>query len=181
VTLKNVNTYLLEDLSFDDISRLHEKRPPYFEANVSTGHGVVVTEETLNGEFRIARTLPGDNSDVVQGWLEGSAVDLLCREHAERSPGAKERETAVEGWRRAHEEYEEARRRATEAARVRKELLAQLEKARKREDAASRELVRTHGRERIWVNGVQWEVMQKHDRVYYRRCLVRGRPLVSKR
>lgn len=179
MTLKNVNTYLLEALSFDDISRLHEKRPPYFEANVSTGHGVLVTGDVLNGDFRIARTLPGDNSDVVRGWLEGSAVDLLCKEHAERELSKEERETAVEGWRRAHEEHEEARRRATEAARVRKALLVELEKTRKREDAASRELVRTHGRERIWVNGVPWEVMQKHDRVYYRRCLQSRR--VSKR
>lgn len=173
MTTKNVNviTYLLEALSFDDISQIHQKQPPYFEANVSTGHGVLVTGDVLNGEFRIVRTLPGDNSDVVQGWLEGSAIDLLCRERVERAPSEKDQETAVESWRHAHEEYEEARRRATEAARVRKGLLVDLEKARKREDAASREVVRTHGRERIWVNGVQWEVMQKHDRVYYRRCL----------
>jgi hypothetical protein len=170
------DTYLLESLTFDDIAKLHEKKPEFFQANPSTGHGLLVSNEAPNGgAYRIARVLPGDNSDVVRSWLEGRALDLLVRHFEQRPPTKAAKERAVERWKKAHERYEEIRRRANELAQARRAVLHELEEAKDEEDEACRELVRTHGRARIWVDGVQWEVNHKPDKrgqdtVYYRRC-----------
>lgn len=161
-------TYLLEKLTLDDISRVSENSV-FFEANPSTGHGLLVSAQVPGG-CTIARQLPGDNSDIVRSWLDGTAVELLVQEYRRRTPSDEEKESALDTWKRAHAELEELRGRAARLAQERKRVLLEIDRASQVEEEACRDLVRTHGRTRIWLDGVQWEVTQKVNRVYYRRC-----------
>jgi len=165
------STYLLEELSLDDISRIHEKHPKVFEVNPATGRGLLVASEAPpDGERRIARILPGDNSDIVKRWLAERTIDLLYAEHERRRPTEEDRASCLDAWQRAHEHLGEVQRRANELAREKKRVALELKEAKQVECDASRALVLTHGRARVWVGGVQFEAVCDHDTIRYRRC-----------
>lgn len=169
---QGLTTYLLDGMTLGDISVLHGEAPKFFQANPRTGHGIFVSAARPNGggQYRVARVLPGDNSDIVLSWIESRTIDGLVEAFEKSPPTSQAKEEAYARWESVRAQREELEKRVADLKNARIQAKEDLDKACDAESEASLEMVRTHGRAVVWVNGHRWEpVVSRDEKVYYRR------------
>jgi len=166
---KKLVTFLLEGLTLDQIADLDEAgRVEYYGRRA-----IFVSERPPKVDRHlIVRDFPGDQVDFLKPWLEQNVVDLLHDEYLLSAPVPQARQKkAVAVWAKVKQRRTEAERALKEEGivwkRRRDELEKIIEESKDVEVAASEELIRTHGRGPIEINGVTWDPGQNSGRCYF--------------
>lgn len=165
-----VSTYLLENLTASLVERIQRTKPEVFD--VRRGRAILVSCLAPPEEVT-ARVIPGNNADVVRSWIDRSVVEELEEDYRRTKPSDDVREEAILMWkevRKVRAESENALRRLTSE---RTRASRHLEETKEREYAASAELVRTHGRRMIIIDGAFWDLVYTADTVFWRRRSVK--------
>ena len=152
-------TYLLHGLTAFDVAEIRAGDPPYFEVGRS-GYAVLVAGSGPTNRDRIGRVLPGDNRDVIGGWLQQRGVDRLVSEYERGRPPAEEGQVALEEWRTAVEARIRLEHECGALLTHRKKALDTLRDAREVEIEASSEVVRKTGKTLLKIGDEVWEARQ---------------------
>jgi len=164
-----VSTYLLENLTPGMVERIQRMRPEVFE--VRRARGILVSCLAPPEEVT-ARVLPGNNADVVQSWIERGIAEDLKDEYHRTKPSDDAREEAISGWKVARKERAESENALRRLNVERDRLLRRVKEAKEREYTASAELVRTHGRKSIMIDGCFWDMVSSGDTVFWKKSLL---------
>lgn len=163
-------TYLLHGLTRFDVVEIEvmEPKPAYFVTGRG-GRGVLVSAEDPPNLLKIGRKLPGDNRDVVGGWLEQTEASRLVSEYRPTVTPEAQAE-AIRAWKAVREHRVLLEHELRELAARRARLSSDLEDARQRERKAVEGVVRTHGKTMISVDGEFWELRQHRNGAVFQRC-----------
>lgn len=160
--MAELTTYLLHGLTPFDVAEIRSMEPAYFEVG-RTGYGVLVAGFAPTNEERIGRALPGDNRDVIGGWLQQRPADRLVSEYEQRRPVPEEGAQAVEAWRQLVEKRIRLEHESVALLAERKKVLEALRAARELEVEASSEVVRKTGKTLLKIGDEVWGLRQQQS------------------
>jgi len=156
-TTEPLTTYLLRGLTSVEIARIRMMENDYFECSKRTGYGILVSRSEPPAPGCVARRLPGNNLDLVRGWLARNQVDVLCDEYRRTLPGDEARVAAVTGWKQVRETRRTLECELDALVKARARLVEKIDEAKMLENMASEDLIRTHGKTLIMIDGDAWE------------------------
>lgn len=163
-----LTTYLLHGLTAFDVAEIRSMEPPYFEVG-RFGYGILVASFPPTNPERIGRELPGDNRDVIGGWLLQTGPDRLVSEYELKRPPPEEGQAAIEEWRKAVELRIRLEQEASAVLARRRAALEELQRARGSELRACSEVVRKTGKTLLRVNDEVWELRQSRSGLKFHR------------
>jgi hypothetical protein len=166
---EQLTTYLLRGLTRDEATKIRSMKAEHFEHSTRTGYGILVSKTEPPDPGCIARRLPGNNLDIVRGWLERNVVESLCDEFRRKRPGDAARSTAVAGWKQVRATRDELERQVDQLVKQKASLVDKIEELKMLEHLASEELLRTHGGTLIVIDGESWEVRRNRAGLHFER------------
>jgi hypothetical protein len=150
-----LTTFLLTGLSPFDVAEIRSTDPPYFEIG-RHGRGVLVSTSPPPNLLRVGRRLPGDNRDVVGEWLEQSDIERLTAEYRKNRPGPEAQGQSLAAWREARERRVLLEHEIRELNDRRRRLSDELRGAKRAEHDATEEVIRSHGKTVMRIDGDLW-------------------------
>ena len=166
---EQVTTYLLRGLTRDDATKIRSMKAEHFEHSTRTGYGILVSKTEPPDRGSVARRLPGNNLDIVRGWLERNVVESLCDEFRRKKPGDVARSAAIAGWKQVRATRAEIERQISHLMKQKAGLVDKIEELKMLEHLASEELLRTHGGTLIVIDGEPWEVRRNRAGLHFER------------
>jgi hypothetical protein len=154
-----LTTYLLHGLTAFDVAEIRSMEPPYFEVG-RFGYGVLVAGFAPTNQDRVGRVLPGDNRDVIGGWLQQRGVDRFVSEYEKTRPPVEEGQRALEAWREIAEKRIVLEHEGAELLSRRRKVMDALKEARQSEVDASADVVRKTGKTLLKVGDEVWELRE---------------------
>ena len=169
---ESLTTYLLQDLTRFEVELIKAGSPPFFRAS-RAGYGVLLSDvDPAVSAGHIARKLPGDNVDLVGGWLDKRKLRSLFADYQKSSPTKEERAVAVTRWRDFYNRRLEIGLELTRLSSERRVFLEELETVKVEERQAVEEVVRTHGNleSGLSIDGELWEIHVRGGHLYFRKA-----------
>jgi hypothetical protein len=154
---ESLTTYLLRGLTPAAIAQIQMMDTDYFQCSKRTGYGILVSKLEPPTAATVVRRLPGNNLDLVKGWLLRNSVEVLIDEHRRTMPGEGARISAVAGWKESRAVRDTLEAELREIVLRRAVLVEKIDEAKMRESLAAEEILRTHGKTMVMIDGVVWE------------------------
>jgi hypothetical protein len=161
-------TYLLQDVSTPLLARI---RSTAIRIESHMDRAIVYTTVPPPAGM-IMRVFSGDQVEHLRSWISRSILDVLHEEFLERSPvPAQKQKAAIRAWKKVRRDRLIAEQRLNRGyerwKKERKRLEDRIALSKQRETETSKELVRTHGRVPVLVDGMLWDVSYSKNTVFF--------------